>query len=113
MKAGKVQPVQIDDWDDSNAQGVRSLFADPGASEVSLEAQEADDGAQATQTRPLDEDLAREALRSAEVLRPLRLLPVGKEAKWTKQDTNFLSHARERSLLISYVEKPKSKGSAS
>jgi hypothetical protein len=121
MKSGKVQPVQIDDWDDSNAQGVRSLFTDPAASEV---AQEADGGAQSTHTspldedsarstRPLDEDLAREVLRSAEVLRPLRLLPIGKEAKWTKQDADFLSHARERDLLISYVENPKSKGSAS
>jgi hypothetical protein len=121
MKSGKVQPIQIDDWDDSNAQGVRSLFIDPAASEV---AQEAGGDAQSTHTRPLDEDsarstrpldedLAREVLRSAEVLRPLRLLPIGKEAKWTKQDADFLSHARERDLLISYVENPKSKGSAS
>ena len=68
---------------------------------------------QTTQPRPLDEDLAREVLRSAEILRPLRLLPVGKEAKWTKEDADFLSHARERGLPISYVENPKSKGSAS
>ena len=100
MKAGKVQPVQIDDWDDSNAQGVRSLFADPDPPEINLEAQEADGGVQATQPRPLDEDLAREVLRSAEILRPLRLLPVGKEAKWTKEDADFLSHARERGLPI-------------
>ena len=75
--------------------------------------QEAESSAEATQTRPLDEDLAREVLQSAEVLRPLRLLPIGKEARWTKQDADFIAHARERNLLVSYVENPKSKGSAS
>ena len=128
MKAGKVQPVQVDDWEDSNAQGVRNLFTNPDASENEKEkekedmsrtseeedvSQEAESSAEATQTRPLDEDLAREVLQSAEVLRPLRLLPIGKEARWTKQDADFIAHARERNLLVSYVENPKSKGSAS
>ena len=47
------------------------------------------------------------------MLHPLRLLPIGKEAKWIKQDSDFIAHARERDLLISYVEKHKSHGSAS
>ena len=29
MKAGKNQPIQLDDWDDENAQAVRNLYADP------------------------------------------------------------------------------------
>ena len=81
MKAGKAQPVQIGDWGDSNAQGFRSLFTNPDASVDGSEAQEADGGVQAAQTRPLDDDWAREVLRLAEVLHPLQLLPVGKEAK--------------------------------
>ena len=29
MKAGKNQPIQLDNWDDKNAQAVRNLYADP------------------------------------------------------------------------------------
>ena len=63
--------------------------------------------------RALNEVKAHETLRLSEQLRPLRLLPVGKEAVWTKADADFLKFAREENLQISYVENPKSKGSAS
>ena len=89
------------------------MLTNPDASEKENVAQEEESGVEATQMRPLDGDLAQEVLRPAEVLRPLRLLPIGKEAKWTKQDADFIAHARERDLLISYVENPKSHGSAS
>ena len=29
MRSGKAQPVQVDDWEDSNAEGVRNLFSSP------------------------------------------------------------------------------------
>ena len=44
-----------------------------------LPRQEAKSGSEATQTRPLDENMSREVLRSEEVLRLLRLLPVVKK----------------------------------
>ena len=115
IRSGKPQPVQVDDWEDSNAEGVRNLFTSPdGAQRKEESPEEAESGSEESHiVRPLDEDLAMEVLRSAEVLRPLRLLPVGKEARWTKQDADFLAHARERNLPVSYVENPKSKGSAS
>ena len=68
------------------------------------------------QLRPrkaLNEVRAHETFRLSEQLRPLRLLPVEKEAVWTKADADFLKFAREENLQISYVENPKSKDSAS
>ena len=56
--------------------------------------------------KALNEVKAHEALRLSEQLRPLRLLPVGKEAVWTKADADFLKHARKENLQISYVETP-------
>ena len=84
------------------------MFTSPdGAQRKEESPEEAESGSEESHiVRPLDEDLAMEVLRSAEVLRPLRLLPVGKEARWTKQDADFLAHARERNLPVSYVEKP-------
>ena len=114
MKNGKNQPIQIDDWDDGNAQGVRNLFTNP---DVSIGSQEDEEipvvQEESVRAKPPDEEMAREVLRSSQILRPLRLLPVGKEAVWTKDDAEFLAHARERNLMVSYVENPKSKGSAS
>ena len=108
MNAGEVLYLNVDGSCLLNA-----IVPVQGDSIASSAVHLADGGAQTTQPRPLDEDMARDVLRSAEVLCPLRLLPVGKEAKWTKQDADFLSHAREQGLQISYVENPKSRGSAS
>ena len=49
----------------------------------------------------------------SEKLRPLWLLPVEKEAVWTKADAYFPKHARKENLQVSYVENPKPKGPAS
>ena len=80
MKAGKNQPVLIDDWDDGNAQGVRNFFTNP---DVSIGSQEVEEvpvvQEKSVRAKPLDEEMAREVLRSSQILRPLRLLPVGKE----------------------------------
>ena len=112
MKAGKSQPIQLDDWDDENAQAVRNLYANPDEwSEVKDQSEVKDE---IQETRKAEKEVkAHEALRLSEQLRPLRLLPIGKEAVWTKADADFLKHAREENLQISYVENPKSKGSAS
>ena len=112
MKAGKNQPIQLDDWDDLNAQAVRNLYANPDEwSEVKDQSEVKDE---IQETRKAEKEVkAHEALRLSEQLRPLRLLPIGKEAVWTKADADFLKHAREENLQISYVENPKSKGSAS
>ena len=40
MKAGKNQPIQLDDWDDENAQAVRNLYADPDDPSKTVETQE-------------------------------------------------------------------------
>ena len=45
----------------------------------------------------------------SEQLRPLRLIPVEKEAVWTKPDADFLKFAREENLQISSVEIPSQK----
>ena len=116
MKAGKNQPIQLDDWDDENAQAVRNLYADPDEwsemkdqSEVKdeiREPQKAVNEVMAHETLRVSEQLrpnevtAHEALRLSEQLRPLRHLPVGKEAVWTKADADFLKHARKENLQI-------------
>ena len=123
------QPVQLNDFEDENANGVRNLYLDPDPDKVapkerdfldpdpvsqdtakpkapnkradgSLE-MEPDTGSTSDatpeldtrrgplSTRALDSARARNVLRSAEMLRPLRLLPVSKEAKWTKEDADF------------------------
>ena len=45
--------------------------------------------------RDLNELKPLESFRLSEQLRPLRLLPIGNEALWTKADAGFLNHARE------------------
>ena len=58
MRAGKNQPIQLDDWDDEKAQAVRNLYADP------------DDQSKIEETREpqkeLNETQARETLRMSE-----------------------------------------------
>jgi hypothetical protein len=56
---------------------------------------------------------AREILRSAQLLRPLRLLPVGKEAKWTKDDADFVKHALDHDVPVAFVPNPKRRGTTS
>jgi hypothetical protein len=63
--------------------------------------------------RTLDAARARDVLRSAEKLRPLRLLPMGREALWTKDDAEFVQHAMTHDLPIAFVSNPKRKGTPS
>ena len=62
MKAGKNQPIQLDDWDDENAQAVRNLYADLDDQSDVKETQEPQ--------KALNEVLAHEAPRVSEQLRP-------------------------------------------
>ena len=53
-----------------------------------------------------------EALRAV-LLRPLRLLPIGKETRFTAEDQSFLRYAEEANIPVSFLMPcPKSKGSA-
>ena len=63
--------------------------------------------------RTLDAARARELMNSAELLRPLRLLPVGKEATWTKDDADFMEHAMSHDLPVAFIPNPKRKGTPS
>jgi hypothetical protein len=56
---------------------------------------------------------ARGILRSAEVLRPLRLLPVGREARWTKDDADFVKHAFDNDIPSAFVPNPKRRSTTS
>ena len=111
MKAGKDRPIQLDDWDDENALAVRNFYANPAGPSKTEETQEPQ--MKSIKAKTLNVLGALEALRLPEQLRPLRLLPVGMEAVWTKAAADFLKRAREDNLKIGYVENPKSKGSAS
>jgi hypothetical protein len=153
LKKGVAQPVQLNDFEDENANGVRNLYLDPDPVEVAPKERDfldpdpvsqdtpkpkvpnkrADGGLEmepdtgstsdATpeldtrkgplSTRALDSARARNVLRSAEMLRPLRLLPVSKEAKWTKEDADFLEHARTHDLPVAFVSNPKRRGTPS
>jgi len=153
LKNGVAQPVQLNDFEDENADGVRNLYLDPDPDVVApkerdfldpdpvspdipkpkvpnkradggLEMEPDTGGASAAtpeidtrkgplSTRALDSARARNVLRSAEKLRPLRLLPVSKEAKWTKEDADFLEHARTHDLPVAFVSNPKRRGTPS
>ena len=63
--------------------------------------------------RALDAARARRILTSADLLRPLRLLPLGTEAKWTVDDAKFFDHAMTLNLPIAFVPNPKRKGTTS
>ena len=150
--------MQLNDFDDENASGVRNLFLDPdadsnlepslpvvgsnggGAAAVpvttssggggaavvpvttssggggaaaedrSVEVDVARPGRGPLSPRALDAARARNILRSAAVLRPLRLLPVGKESKWTKEDVDFIDHALRHDVPVAFVPNPKQKG---
>ena len=52
-------------------------------------------------------DRARQLLRTSEVLRPVRLLPVGVESLYTVDDAKFLRHARAFDIPVSYAPNPK------
>ena len=152
LKQGKVQPPQIDDFDDPDetARGVRNLFMDPDAprsgahedndntndalqaaehaendntngalqaaehaqndntNDDDLQAEEsADDTPSSASQRSVNFEKARQLLQSSEVLRPLRLLPFGKEALWTKDDSDFMTHALLHDIPIAFVPNPK------
>ena len=85
MKAGKNQPIQLDDWDDENAQAVRNLYADLDDQSDVKETQEPkralnevplNEAPRVSERlrpqRALNEVKARETLRLSEQLRPLR-----------------------------------------
>jgi hypothetical protein len=158
LRDGHEQPVQINDFDDENAQGVRNLFLHPDAPEPSvseggvgsanrdssssaeadissraaaegaspraevegaLSRAEAEGASRCANGGPLSRqsvaaERARRVLRSAETLRPLRLLAVGREVPWTVQDRDFLAHAERIEAPIAYRSpNPKRLGSVS
>ena len=94
MKAGNNQPIKLADWCDENAQAVRNPD-DPSKIEETKEPQ-----MEGIKLNELSELKFLEALRLLEQHRPLRLLPVEKEAIWTKADADFFKHAREEDLKI-------------
>lgn len=128
MKQGKPQPPLLDDFDDPDetARGVRNLFMDPDAPRPSENvenvntnhASQAAETLQAEDTADIEHpssppqsansERARQLLQSSEVLRPLRLLPFGKEALWTKNDADFINHALHHDIPIAFVPNPKS-----
>ena len=137
LNQGVAQPVKIDDFDDDNAQGVRNLYSDPDPvpprlienaeledvvnanadggvennADVLLE-----DGQQVeapVSPQIINAERARGILRSAEVLRPLRLLPVGREARWTKDDADFVKHAFDNDIPSAFVPNPKRRSTTS
>ena len=75
MKAGKNQPIQLDDWDDENAQAVRNLYADP------------DDQSNVEETREpqkaLNEVTAHETQWVSEQLRPKEV--TAHETQWVSE----------------------------
>ena len=99
---------------------MKNLYTDPGISREGGGAQDVghQEARNEQEQKPripkaLDENQARAVLRLSEILRPLWLLPIGKEAAWIKAYVDFIEHARLHDLPISYVENPKSKGPAS
>lgn len=141
MKRGETQPVQMNDFDDDEtAQGVRNLYLDPDPESPQSQVPSArtdgepapidhpehedgdtDDDERRAEERPpqppsrraLDAARARRILTSADLLRPLRLLPLGTEAKWTVDDAKFFDHAMTLNLPIAFVPNPKRKGTTS
>ena len=121
MRQGKSQPLIIDDFDDENAVAVRNLYLspdapEPGVPELSIAAPlpvKAPAQGKSPLQLPVDEvplgfdikrtggplsdrsaaaERSREIIRSAALLRPLRLLVVGVEQEWTAEDKAFLAH---------------------
>jgi hypothetical protein len=138
LKKGEAQPVVIDDFEDENAEGVRRLFlhpdtpkpADPASVEDGEQcADEAPAEAAEDETPKSGEPLeiaeleeakearararARNALRSASILRPLRLLPVGTKVPFTVDDQKFMQHILDNDAPISYITNPKRRGTLS
>lgn len=58
-------------------------------------------------------DNSRKILRSSEVLRPVRLVPVSKEVPWTLADAEFMEHAKKFNIPVSFIPNPKRRGTHS
>jgi hypothetical protein len=58
-------------------------------------------------------ELARKILRSSEILRPTRLVPAGKEMALTLEDEEFIAHAKNLDIPVSFVPNPKRRGTSS
>ena len=128
IKKGIEQPIILDDFKDENADGVRNLFLHPDASKPASTSftEEIPIVANAPVPHPSHETSlpsrapalhnnarAQEALRSAAILRPLRLLPVGRPVKATVEDMEFLRHIQKIDAPIAFVLNPKRKGTLS
>jgi len=133
LKRDAEQPLQIDDFSDPNSDAVRALYLDPDApppvsSPISRPAvggasQAADNVAVCPGAHPggalgplspasLAADVIQARLREGVPLRPLRLLPVGKEAPFTVDDKVFLEFALRSNVPVVYYQPcPKTKSS--
>ncbi len=120
LKKGMDQPVVLDDFEDADIQSVRNLYLDPDAPSVPLfseaplrggaeptsvpsrgaasrsAAERATDESAAAPRAQSREALAAERARKAAVrevmLRPVRLLAIGKEQKMTPEDKAFIDY---------------------
>ena len=110
LKRDAEQPLQMDDFADPNSDAVRALYLDPDAPQPSDD--EAASGGVPGPLSPttMAADLVHSRLTEGVVLRPLRLLPIGKEAPFTEADSAFLDFALRSHIPVEYYQPcPKSK----
>jgi hypothetical protein len=131
LKRGIEQPIVIDDFADTNPQAVRNLFLDPDppVREPPL-ADRLDAGRRGALEKATDEphpsakgplsdqginaEKARQRVQHEVMLRPLRLLAVGKAQPISQEDRAFLEFARIENVPIIYQKPcPKSPGGES
>ena len=134
LKRGAEQPLQLDDFSDPNSDAVRALYLDPdtppppsssvdsppvggapqaAADHVAAESSPSSGGASGPLSpNSLAADAVQARLSEGVVLRPLRLLPVGKECPFTVDDKAFLDFALKSGIPVVYYQPcPKSKNS--
>ena len=112
LKRDAEQPLQMDDFADPNSDAVRALYLDPDAPQPSDD--EAASGGVPGPLSPttMAADLVHSRLTEGVVLRPLRLLPIGKEAPFTEADSAFLDFALRSHIPVEFYQPcPKSKHS--
>ena len=134
LKRGAEQPLQLDDFTDPNSDAVRALYLDPdtppppspsvdspavggapqaAADHVAADSSPSSGGASGPLSpTSLAADAVQARLSEGVVLRPLRLLPVGKECPFTVDDKAFLDFALKSGIPVVYYQPcPKSKNS--
>jgi len=110
LKRDAEQPLQMNDFADPNSDAVRALYLDPDPPRSPVDDSSPEDASGPLSPTTLAADAVHSRLTASVPLRPLRLLPIGKEAPFTADDNVFLDFALRSNIPITYYQPcPKTK----